>query len=110
MGQQLKAALMNAGLVSQKDLAREKVKEQHMKKSAKMREDHIRIMCEACGKTAPDVERYRHPNRRIEGKEWLCIPCADEYMIDDECRLTHQSSQAKTGMFSRRYGRTKKFD
>ena len=110
MGQQLKEALMNAGLVSQKDLAREKVKEQHMKKSAKMREDHIRIMCEVCGKTAPDVERYRHPNRRIEGKEWLCIPCADEYMIDDECRLTHQSSQAKTGMFIRRYGRTKKFD
>ena len=109
MGQQLKEALMNAGLVSQKDLAREKVKEQHMKKSAKMREDHIRIMCEVCGKTAPDVERYRHPNRRIEGKEWLCIPCADEHMINDDCRLTHQSSQAKTNMFRRQYGRTKKF-
>ncbi len=109
MGQQLKQALMNAGLVSQKDLVREKVKEQHMKKSAKMRQDHIRIMCEACGKTAPDVERYRHGNKMIEGKEWLCIPCADLHMIDDELRITHQSSQAKTGMFRRQYGRTKQF-
>ena len=109
MAQQLKEALMNAGLVTQKDLVRDKVKEQHMKKSAKMREDHIRIMCEVCGKTAPDVERYRHTNKRIEGKEWLCIPCADEHMINDDCRLTHQSSQAKTNMFRRQYGRTKKF-
>lgn len=109
MGQQLKQALIDAGLVTKKDLEREKVIRQHMKKGPKMREDHIRIMCEVCGKTAPDVERYRHANKRIEGKEWLCLPCADEHCIDDACRETHQSSHAKTGMFRRQYGRTKKF-
>ncbi|MFH0798874.1 MAG: hypothetical protein V2A66_01690 [Pseudomonadota bacterium] len=109
MGQQLKEALMNAGLVSQKDIEREKVKKQHLSKSSKMREDQIRIMCEVCGKTAPDVERYTHKNRKITGKEWLCIPCADEHYIDDECRATSQSSQSKAGLFRRQYGRTKKF-
>ena len=106
---QMKKAFMDAGLVSRKDIEREKVKKQHLKKGSKMRKDHIRIVCEACGKSAPDVERYQHKNRLIQGKEWLCIPCADEYQIDDECRMTHQSSQALSGMFSRRYGRTKKF-
>lgn len=109
MGHQLKQALIDAGLVTKKDLVREKVKEQHLKKSPKMREDHIRIICEVCGKSAPDVERYMHKNRKIAGKEWLCIPCADENYIDDSCRTTHQSSQAKAGLFIRRYGRTKKF-
>ena len=106
--EQLKKALVDAGLVSKKDLERDRVKKQHMKKSAKMRKDHIRIMCEACGKTAPDVERYRHRNRLIEGKEWLCLPCADQYQIDDELRMTAQSSNAKSGMFIRQYGRTKR--
>lgn len=107
---QLKKALIDAGVITKKDELREKVKEQHMKKGGKMREDHIRIMCEACGKTAPDVERYMHKNRRLgEEKQWLCIPCADEYMINDECRATAQSSQSKSKMFIRQYGRTKKF-
>lgn len=106
----MKKALIDAGLVSKKDLVREKVREQHLKKSPKMRQDHIRIVCEICGKTAPDVERYSHSNKRIVGKEWLCIPCADEYSVDDVCRVTHQSSQSKAGLFIRRYGRTKKFE
>jgi thymidine kinase len=109
MGDQLKQALMNAGLLTKKDLEREKVKKKHISRSAKIREDHIRIVCDVCGKTAPDVERYSHKNRLIEGKEWLCLMCADEYSIDDNFRMTHQSSNAKTGLFSRRYGRTKKF-
>lgn len=108
MGQQLKEALMNAGLVSQKDIEREKVKKLHTKDSSKIRADQIRIVCDVCGKTAPDVERYMHKNRMIEGKQWLCIPCADENCIDDECRVTFQSSQSKSGMFRRQYGRTKK--
>jgi len=107
--EQLKKALMDAGLVSEKDVQRDRVKRQHMKKGGKMRRDQIRIVCEACEKSAPDVERYQHKNRLISGKEWLCIPCADEYQIDDECRLTHQSTQARQGMFTRRYGRTKRF-
>lgn len=108
MGNQLKQALINAGLVSKKDLEREKVKKLHTKDSPKMKEDQIRIVCDTCGKTAPDVERYMHKNRLIDGKQWLCIPCADEYCINDECRVTFQSSQSKSGMFRRQYGRTKK--
>jgi hypothetical protein len=106
---QLKKALMDAGLVTKKDMVREKVKKQHKKGDFKMKKDQIRIVCDACGKTAPDVERYDHTNRQIQGKWWLCIPCADEYCVDDKFRMTNQSTSAKTKMFSRRYGRTKRF-
>ncbi len=100
---------MNAGIVSEKDIAREKVKQKHMSKSAKIRDDQIRIVCEACTKTAPDVERYRHHNKRIVGKEWLCLRCADEYQIDDNCRETNVSTNARSKLFIRQYGRTKRF-
>jgi thymidine kinase len=109
MGNQLKQALIDAGIVSKKDLEREKIKKRHVSKSSKIRQDQIRIVCEVCDKTAPDVERYQHKNRLITGKEWLCIPCADQYCIDDEFRNTHQSSHAKSGLFRRQYGRTKRF-
>jgi hypothetical protein len=109
--QQLKKALMDAGLVSKemrREMERAKVKKRHLAKGKKMRADHIRIICELCEKSAPDVERYRHKNRMIEGKEWLCIKCADEHRINDSCRLTEQSTHARTGVFRRQYGRTKK--
>lgn len=112
MGQQLKQAFINAGVVPKdklKEIDREKLKAGHLKDSKKMREDQIRIICEVCNKSAPDVERYHHANKRIEGKEWLCIPCADENCVDDSCRISNQSSHSKTGMFRRQYGRTKKF-
>ncbi|MFA4973140.1 MAG: hypothetical protein WC683_11025 [bacterium] len=111
MGQQLKQALLNAGIVSDdklKEMDREKSKERHLKKGGRVREDQIRIVCEACEKSAPDVERYFHKNRLIEGKEWLCLRCADEYQINDEFRATAQSTQSKQGLFIRQYGRTKK--
>ncbi|MFH1829232.1 MAG: hypothetical protein ABH871_00450 [Pseudomonadota bacterium] len=113
MGQQLKQALMNAGLITKdklKEIEREKVKKKHLKDGKKMRDDHLRIVCEACEKTAPDVERYDHKNKMIAGKKWLCIMCADNYQIDDTYRSTNQSSHSKTGLFRRQYGRTKKFD
>jgi len=109
MADQIKKALMDAGLISQKDVEREKVKKRHMSKSGKMRKDQIRIVCEACGKSAPDVEQYKHTNKIIRDKEWLCIMCADEYCIDDQCRITNQSTHSKTKVFRRQYGRTKKF-
>ena len=109
MGNQLKQAFIDAGLVSKKDLEREKVKKRHLSKSASIKKEQIRIVCEACDKSAPDVERYQHSNRLIQGKQWLCIPCADQYCIDDNCRITHQSSHAKSGLFGRQYGRTKRF-
>ncbi len=113
MADQLKQALINAGLVSKdklREIEREKVHKKHLKGGRKMRDDHLRIVCEACGKSAPDVERYGHRNRMIEGKEWLCIKCADQYQILDDCRQTNQSSHAKTKLFIRQYGPTKKFD
>ncbi|MFA4875149.1 MAG: hypothetical protein WC956_10390 [bacterium] len=113
MGHQLKQALLNAGLISKdklKEIEKEKVKARHVKESKKMREDQLRIVCDACGKSAPDVERYIHKNRLIEGKEWLCLRCADDSQIDDECRVTNQSSQAQVKLFRRQYGRTKKFE
>ncbi len=113
MGQQLKEALMNAGLISKdklKEIEREKVKKKHLKGGKKMRDDHLRIVCEVCEKSAPDVEQYDHKNKMIAGKKWLCIMCADHYQIDDRCRMTSQSSHSKTGLFRRQYGRTKKFD
>jgi hypothetical protein len=113
MGQQLKQALINAGLITKdklKDIEREKIKKRHLKDDKKMREDQLRIVCEACEKSAPDVERYVHKNKMIAGKEWLCIMCADNYQIDDKCRMTNQSSHSKTGLFRRQYGRTKKFE
>ena len=111
MGQQMKQALLNAGIIGRenlKEIEREKVKKRHLKKGGRIREDHLRIVCEVCEKSAPDVERYLHRNRLIEGKEWLCLRCADEYRIDDEMRTTAQSTQAKQGLFIRQHGRTKK--
>ena len=111
MGQQLKQALLNAGLIGKdtlKEIEREKVMKRHLKKGGKIREDQLRIVCEACEKSAPDVERYFHKNRLIDGKEWLCLRCADEYQINDDLRTTAQSTQAKQGLFIRQYGRTKK--
>lgn len=107
----MKQALLNAGIVTReklKDIEREKVKARHLRKGGRVREDQIRIVCEACEKSAPDVERYVHRNRLIEGKEWLCLRCADEYQISDEFRTTAQSTQSKQGLFIRQYGRTKK--
>jgi hypothetical protein len=112
--QQLKQALINAGVVTQqklqeieKEKARARVQKRHVESDAKMREDQLRIVCDACGKSAPDVERYVHKNRLIVGKEWLCLRCADDHQINDECRLTAQSTQAQSRLFRRQYGRTK---
>ncbi|MBI4211333.1 MAG: hypothetical protein HY540_01720 [Deltaproteobacteria bacterium] len=104
----LRDALIKAGVVTQKDLEKEKVRKQHVKTSEKIKKDQLRIMCDACGKTAPDVEQYQHRVGLIAGKEWLCLMCADEYQIDDQLRQTAQSSHARSGMFQRRYGRTKR--
>ncbi len=114
MAQQLKQALINAGIVKQeelrKEVEREKVLKKHTQSGAHIREDQLRIVCDACKKSAPDVERYLHRNRLIEGKEWLCLRCADDYMIDDKFRTSAQSTQSKSGLFRRQYGRTHKVD
>lgn len=108
---QLKQALIKAGAVSkeqQKELKREDAKKRHIKKQRRTSHEHqLRIVCELCSKTTPDVEYYQHTNKRVGDKKWLCLRCADDNQIDDQCRQTAQSTQSKTKLFSRQYGRTK---
>lgn len=108
--QQLKQALIKAGLVT-KEAAEER--KQPPKKSrvpkkefSKFKTDQIRTECELCSNHTPDVEYYRHNNKLIV-KRWLCIKCADEYRINDDLRETAQSSYARSGRFHRMWGRTK---
>ncbi|MBI1909683.1 MAG: hypothetical protein HYS22_05895 [Deltaproteobacteria bacterium] len=74
----------------------------------KVHEHHIRTLCEECQKSSPDVEYYQHRKRSLD-KYWLCVKCADDQSVPDDCRQTHQSPQAKTGLFRREYGATKVF-
>ena len=69
---------------------------------------HARTFCEACGKTSPDVEFYKHTNKMLE-KYWLCVKCADEHYIHDDLRQTAQSFDSMTHVFRRQYGPTKVF-
>lgn len=108
---QLKQALMKAGLKVSKPKPEEpKVKKSFspQKEAKKFKEDQVRTDCEYCKKYSPDVEYYRHNNKFVEVK-WLCLKCADEYKILDDCRQTHQSSDARSGRLIRQYGPTKKF-
>lgn len=110
--QQLKEALIKAGLVSKDeavDRTKQPTKSKVPKKEFKKYEEHqIRADCELCNKYSPDVEYYKHNNKLIV-KRWLCIKCADEHKINDDLRETHQSSYAKSGSFRRMWGRTKSF-
>lgn len=108
----LRDALLKAGAVTKEtrlEIEKQKVHARHRETGKQVKKDQIQIVCEVCDKSAPDVERYEHNNRRIYGKKWLCIQCADEYEISDDCRQTNQSTQAKGNLFIRRYGRTKRF-
>jgi uncharacterized protein YaeQ len=110
--QQLKDALVKAGLVT-KEAAQDRKKRPKASKAPKkefkkFNDDQIRTECELCNQNTPDIEYYRHNNRLII-KRWLCIKCADEHKIDDSIRETHQSSYARSGRFRRMWGRTKQF-
>lgn len=108
---QLKKALLKAGLAPSKpkiEAPKEPVKSVSPQKEAKKFHDHqVRTECEYCKKYSPDVEYYMHENRLVNVR-WLCMKCADEYRIMDDCRQTHQSVDARSGRFIRQYGRTKK--
>lgn len=110
--QQLKDALIKAGLVPKEtaeDRKRRPKKSKAPKKEfKKFKEDQIKTECEYCHNNTPDVEYYRHNNKLVV-KRWLCIKCADEYKIDDDLRDTNQSSYARSGRFHRMWGRTKHF-
>jgi len=108
-GMSLGDALKKAGLKS----SEMKRKEAHATKDkakdgSKIHDHHHRTECEACHKTAPDVERYEHRNRLID-VQWLCILCADQYKISDDLRKTAQSSSSKRRLFIRNYGHTRRF-
>lgn len=66
----------------------------------------MRNQCENCLKFTPDVERYMHKNRLVKGY-WLCLRCADASSINDDFRVSAQSTQARSGRFLREYGHTK---
>jgi len=109
--QQLKQALIKAGLVS-KEMANEGRKPPEKSKPPekelkKFHEHQIRTICELCGKSEPDVEYYRHNNKLII-KRWLCVNCANEHRIDDSLRETNQSTNSRSGTFHRMWGRTTK--
>ena len=109
---QMKKALLEAGVLDKEmrhEIQKDKVLRRHKRHDKRDRKDQISIICDVCDKSAPDVEKYGHNNRLIRGKYWLCVRCADENQINDDCRTTHQSTQAKSGLFIRQYGRTKKF-
>jgi len=109
---QLKKALIKAGAVSKeqrKEIERENATKRHIKKQRRTAHEHqLRIVCELCNKTSPDVEYYQHRNKMVGNAKWLCLRCADDNQIDDQCRQTAQSTQSKTKLFRRQYGRTKK--
>ena len=107
--QQLKDALIKAGIVPKEAAKDPKERPQKSKVPKKeIKNDHqIKTVCELCEKYSPDVEYYKHNNRLIV-KRWLCVKCADEHKIDDTLRDTHQSSDARAGRFHRTWGRTKR--
>lgn len=114
MSNSMKDALIKAGIISKDQIDREKEKERREKIDKKgpaqhgIHSHHLRTDCGHCKKTASDVEFYEHTNKSVVAK-WLCLVCADKFWIKDECRMTNQSSHAKSGMFRREFGATKKF-
>ena len=111
----LKDALIKAGVVSKDAIEREKEKARRDKIQSKgptqegIHGHHLRTDCDHCRKTSPDVEYYEHTNRSVLAK-WLCIPCADNAWIKDECRQTAQSTQSRMGTFRRNFGATKRMN
>jgi len=114
MANSLKDALMQAGLVDKDQPERDKEKKRRENIQKKGPEQtgihthHIRTDCDQCKNCSPDVEFYEHRNRQLTAK-WLCVECADKFSISDDFRQTKQSSHAKSGMFRRFYGHTKRF-
>ena len=102
----LKDALLQAGLRSEK-VENERRRTHGPKKKSEVHQK-TRTFCEVCKRNLPDVERYHHRNALLD-VQWICIACADENQINDECRQTHQSQMAQKKMFKRFYGPTKKF-
>lgn len=101
----LKTALAKAGFETEEQ---NKVIERRPSKQPVSKEEeahNIKAQCENCGKFSPDVERYEHKNKLVDGN-WLCMRCADDNNIDDKFRLTAQSTYSKTGLFIRQYGKT----
>ena len=101
---------MKAGLAPGKTEPAKDTKKKSLspqKEHKKFHEHQVRTECELCSKYAPDVEYYHHTNKFVSVK-WLCMNCADENKISDDVRQTAQSTDVRSGRFSRRYGRTKK--
>ena len=109
MGNSLKDALEKAGFKS--TLPKKKtVQKPYPGERKKMHTHHEhRTFCEVCKRVQPDVEMYNHSIAVIKYAKWICVRCADENCINDECRQTAQSELSKRGIFRRFFGRTKRF-
>jgi len=114
----LQDALVRAGLADKDKAEKQQQKQQkkqqdrqqvkEIKPQVKMHSHHEhRTICEHCDRPYPDVEKYRHKNPVIRGF-WLCLNCADDFMIPDELRETAQSEYNRKNIFRRRFGKTLK--
>ncbi len=107
----LRDALVQAGLADKnakkkQEEKRSKPVENQSSKKVHSHQEH-RTICENCDKGYPDVEKYLHRSPVVKG-QWLCLNCADEFMIPDTFRATAQSEYARRKIFVRRFGRTNK--
>ncbi len=116
MTQTLQEALLKAGLVKKSEAPKKKVLSSKPSAPAKKpgflegkHHHHLRTECEVCSKNLPDVEYYEHANKILGPKKWLCVTCADNNNILDNCRQTIQSQHSQSRVFRRQYGPTKVF-
>ncbi|MBI4237524.1 MAG: hypothetical protein HY696_03785 [Deltaproteobacteria bacterium] len=106
---QLKKALQKAGFTTSDQLKTKERPRKAIKLDDERKGHEIRNQCDLCDKFASNIEHYEHRVGVLNGKKWLCLKCADEHRINDETRTTHQSPLARSGLFLREYGRTRKF-
>ncbi|MBY0515428.1 MAG: hypothetical protein K2P81_00865 [Bacteriovoracaceae bacterium] len=104
----LKDQLLQAGLKATPNPKAVNEREQIKKKLVTEAVVHQeqRNFCEECQQVRPDVELYYHHNPTSEA-EWICVKCADQLKIGDNCRQTAQSDTSIKKMFRREHGVTR---
>ncbi len=80
--------------------------ENERKKPLTKKQSHqaFRNFCEHCQQICPDVELYFHKNRLLGNAQWLCIKCADDFLVPDLLRQTAQSESSRKKIFRRYAG------
>ncbi len=104
---QMKKALQKAGIFSSEQHKPKERQRKDVQLDAERKGHEIRTQCAHCEEFKSNVELYEHKNRAVQAK-WLCVKCADVNNISDDFRMTTQSPDARSGMFNRSYGHTRK--